>query len=60
MARVPYPSREEYPEAYRPAYDRMRAERGDPAPNIFLAFGNISNLMEPLLALRSRGRDAHY
>jgi len=51
MARVPYPSREEYPEAYRSAYDRMLDERGNPAPNIFLAFGNIPNLLEPLLAL---------
>ena len=51
MARVPYPSREAYPVAYRSAYDRMLQERGDPAPNIFLAFGNIPNLMEPLLAL---------
>jgi alkylhydroperoxidase family enzyme len=50
MARVPYPTREEYPEAYRPVYDRMLAERGNPAPNIFLALANIPNLLDPLLA----------
>ncbi|HKN29305.1 MAG TPA: carboxymuconolactone decarboxylase family protein [Roseiarcus sp.] len=49
MARVPYPSREAYPEAYRSAYDRMLQERGDPAPNIFLAVGNIPNLLGPML-----------
>jgi AhpD family alkylhydroperoxidase len=53
MARVPYPSREEYPEAYRPAYDRMLKERGDPAPNIFLALANIPNLLDPLLSFTS-------
>jgi AhpD family alkylhydroperoxidase len=50
MARVPYPSREEFPEAYRPAYDRMLLERGDPAPHIFLALSNIPNLLDPLLS----------
>jgi alkylhydroperoxidase family enzyme len=50
MARVPYPSREEYPEAYRFAYDRMLKERGNPAPNIFLALANIPNLLDPMLS----------
>jgi alkylhydroperoxidase family enzyme len=50
MSRVPYPSREEYPEAYRFAYDRMLKERGNPAPNIFLALANIPNLLDPLLS----------
>ena len=50
MARVPYPSREEFPEAYRPAYDRMLNERGNPAPHIFLALANIPNLLDPLLS----------
>jgi alkylhydroperoxidase family enzyme len=49
MARVPYPSREEFPEAYRPVYDRMLRERGNPAPAIFLALANMPNLLEPLL-----------
>lgn len=49
MARVPYPSREEFPEAYRTVYDRMLKERGDPAPSIFLALANMPNLLEPLL-----------
>jgi alkylhydroperoxidase family enzyme len=50
MARVPYPSREEYPATYRPAYDRMLNERGNPAPHIFLALANIPNLLDPLLS----------
>jgi alkylhydroperoxidase family enzyme len=50
MARVPYPTREEYPAAYRAVYDRMLSERGNPAPHIFLALANIPNLLEPLLA----------
>jgi AhpD family alkylhydroperoxidase len=49
MARVPYPSREEFSEAFRFAYDRMLNERGNPAPNIFLALANIPNLLDPLL-----------
>jgi AhpD family alkylhydroperoxidase len=50
MSRVPYPSREEYPKAHLPAYDRMLAERGNPAPHIFLALANIPNLLDPLLS----------
>jgi alkylhydroperoxidase family enzyme len=50
MSRVPYPTREEYPEAYLPAYDRLLAERGNPAPNIFLALANMPNLLDPLLS----------
>jgi len=49
MARVPYPTREEYPAAYRAVYDRMLRERGNPAPHIFLALANIPNLLDVLL-----------
>lgn len=49
MSRVPYPTREEYPKAHLPAYDRMLSERGNPAPNIFVALANIPNLLDPLL-----------
>src|SRR4051812_45777398 len=56
MSRVPYPTREQYPEAYLAAYDRMLAERGDPAPNIFLALANIPNLLDPLLSFTGEMR----
>jgi AhpD family alkylhydroperoxidase len=56
MSRVPYPSREEYPKAHLPAYDRMLAERGNPAPHIFLALANIPNLLGPMLAFTSEMR----
>jgi alkylhydroperoxidase family enzyme len=49
MARVPLPSREEFPEELRPVYDRMLKERGDPAPHVFLALCNMPNLLAPLL-----------
>lgn len=47
--RVPLPSREEYPEGFRDAYDRMQRERGNPTPDVFLALANMPNLLEPLL-----------
>ncbi|TCT05457.1 carboxymuconolactone decarboxylase family protein [Aquabacter spiritensis] len=50
MARVPYPTRDEFPEAHRAAYDRMLSDRGDPPPHIFLALANIPNLLDVLLA----------
>ena len=50
MARVPLPSRDEIPEAYREIYDRMQRERGNPTPHVFLALANMPNLLEPLLA----------
>jgi AhpD family alkylhydroperoxidase len=56
MSRVPYPSREEYPKAHLPAYDRMLATRGNPAPHIFLALANIPNLLDPLLSFTSEMR----
>ena len=37
MARVPYPTREEYPEAYRAVYDRMIKERGPRGPIILMS-----------------------
>jgi alkylhydroperoxidase family enzyme len=49
MARVPLPSRDEYPEEYRATYDRMQRERGDPTPHVFLALANMPNLMDALL-----------
>jgi alkylhydroperoxidase family enzyme len=53
MARVPYPTRDEYPSAYLAAYDRMLRERGDPALHIFAALANIPNLLDPLLTFTS-------
>ena len=49
MARVPLPSRDDMPEAYRATYDRMQKERGNPTPHVFLALANMPNLMGPLL-----------
>lgn len=49
MARVPLPSRDEFPEELRPVYDRMLKERGDPAPHVFLALCNMPNLLASLL-----------
>lgn len=49
MARVPLPSRDEYPEAYREVYDRMQRERGNPTPHVFLALANMPNLLDALL-----------
>ena len=57
MARVPYPTRDEYPPGYLAAYDRMLRERGDPAPNIFLALANIPNLLDPLLSFTREMRE---
>jgi alkylhydroperoxidase family enzyme len=56
MSRVPYPTREEYPKAYLAAYDRMLAERGNPAPNIFVALANMPNLLDPLLSFTAEMR----
>ena len=55
MARVPYPSREDYPPAYLDAYDRMISERG--ALHIFLALANIPNLVDPLLTFTREMRE---
>jgi alkylhydroperoxidase family enzyme len=49
MARVPLPSREEFPAEYREVYDRMQRERGNPTPHVFLALANMPNLMDALL-----------
>jgi len=49
MARVPLPTRDEFPEELGPVYDRMLRERGDPAPHVFLALCNMPNLLQPLL-----------
>jgi AhpD family alkylhydroperoxidase len=50
MARIPYPTRDEFPDAYKAVYDRMLNERGNPAPHVFLALANIPNLLDPLLS----------
>jgi alkylhydroperoxidase family enzyme len=65
MARVPLPTREEFPEELRHVYDRMLKERGDPAPHVFLALCNIPALLQPLLDFTSAMRhgavmDARY
>jgi alkylhydroperoxidase family enzyme len=57
VARVPYPTRDEFPPAHLAAYDRMLRERGNPAPNIFLALANIPNLLDPLLAFTREMRE---
>jgi alkylhydroperoxidase family enzyme len=57
MARVPYPTRDEYPSAYLAAYDRMLDERGDPALHVFAALANIPNLLDPLLTFTREMRE---
>jgi alkylhydroperoxidase family enzyme len=57
MARLPYPRRDDYPSAHRAAYDRMLRERGDPAPNVFVALANIPNLLDPLLTFTREMRE---
>jgi AhpD family alkylhydroperoxidase len=57
MARVPYPTREEYPSAHLDAYDRMLRERGDPPLHIFAALANIPNLLGPLLTFTREMRE---
>jgi alkylhydroperoxidase family enzyme len=57
MARVPYPTRDDYPSAYLTAYDRMLRERGDPALHIFAALANIPNLLDPLLTFTREMRE---
>lgn len=47
MARVPYITREETPEPYKAAYDRIINERGK--SHIFLALANIPNLTDLML-----------
>lgn len=56
MARVPYPSRDAFPPAHLPAYDRMQRDRGNPTPHIFLALANIPNLLDPLLSFTQEMR----
>lgn len=51
MARVPYPTRDDLPEAQRPIYDRMQRERGVPTGNIFLALANVPHLLDPILTM---------
>src|SRR4030088_1121015 len=57
MARVPYPTRDEYPSANLDAYDRMLRERGDPALHIFAALANMPNLLDPLLTFTREMRE---
>ena len=57
MARVPYPTRDDYPSAYLDAYERLLRERGDPPPNIFLALANIPSLLDPLLSFTREMRE---
>ncbi|MCK8786095.1 carboxymuconolactone decarboxylase family protein [Roseomonas sp. NAR14] len=65
MARVPLPTRDEFPESHRDAYDRMVRERGDPTPHVFLALANMPNLLDALLTFTREMRhgavlDARY
>jgi alkylhydroperoxidase family enzyme len=57
MSRVPYPTREDYPDAYLSAYDRLLRERGNPPPDVFLALANIPNLLDPLLSFTKEMRE---
>jgi alkylhydroperoxidase family enzyme len=56
MARVPLPTRDEYPEEHRATYDRMQKERGNPTPHVFLALANMPNLMDALLTFTKEMR----
>jgi alkylhydroperoxidase family enzyme len=55
MSRVPYPTRDEYPQPYLAAYDRLLRERGP--LHIFLALANIPNLLDPLLTFTQEMRE---
>jgi alkylhydroperoxidase family enzyme len=55
MSRVPYPTRDDYPQAFLPAYDRLLRERGP--LHIFLALANIPNLLDPLLTFTKEMRE---
>jgi alkylhydroperoxidase family enzyme len=57
MARVPYPTRDDYPPAHLAAYDRMLRERGDPPLHVFVALANIPNLLDPLLTFTREMRE---
>ncbi|HEV7642013.1 MAG TPA: carboxymuconolactone decarboxylase family protein [Gaiellaceae bacterium] len=57
MARVPYPTRDDYPAAYVAAYDRMLRERGDPPLHVFAALANIPNLLDTLLTFTREMRE---
>jgi alkylhydroperoxidase family enzyme len=57
MARVPYPTRDEFPPPYLAAYDRMLRERGDPPLHVFAALANISDLLGPLLTFTREMRE---
>ena len=47
MARVPYVSRDDVPDAHKAAYDRIVSERG--GAHVFLALANIPNLTADML-----------
>ena len=57
MSRVPYPTREQYPQDFVATYDRMLNERGSPPLHIFLALANIPNLLAPLLSFTKEMRE---
>jgi alkylhydroperoxidase family enzyme len=57
MSRVPYPTREQYPQDFVSTYDRMLNERGNPPLHIFLALANIPNLLAPLLSFTKEMRE---
>ena len=57
MARVPYPTRDEFPPPYLAAYDRMLRERGDPPLHVFAALANIPDLLGPLLTFTREMRE---
>jgi alkylhydroperoxidase family enzyme len=57
MARVPYPTRDEFPPPYLASYDRMLRERGDPPLHVFAALANIPDLLGPLLTFTREMRE---
>ena len=50
MSRVTFPTRENIPERYKAAYDRLLRERGDPIPDVFLALANLPHCLDSLLS----------
>src|SRR6476646_3412484 len=55
MARVPYPKKEDLPEAERYIFERMARERG--TGNIWLALANHPKVLEGVMAMASALRD---
>ena len=57
MARVPYPKKEDLPQAERPIYERMERERG--GGHIWLALANAPKMLEAVMAHGGRAAKRH-